>query len=79
MARYNLGCAEAQSGNMERAMKHWKIAASAGDYHSMHGLIQYFKKGLVSGESLDSTLIAYNNSCAEMRSEARDAYMRRFY
>jgi hypothetical protein len=79
VARYNLGCAEAQSGNMERAVKHWKIAASAGDYHSMHGLRQYFKKGLVSGESLDSTLIAYNNSCAEMRSEARDAYMRRFY
>ena len=26
-------------------------------------------------ESIDSTLTAYNNSCAEMRSEARDAYI----
>ena len=30
----------------------------------------------VSRESVDSTLAAYNNSCAEMRSEARDAVIR---
>jgi hypothetical protein len=30
----------------------------------------------VSRESIDSTLAAYNNSCAEMRSEARDSYIR---
>jgi hypothetical protein len=32
-----------------------------------------FEKGAVSRESIDSTLAAYNNSCLEFRSEARDA------
>jgi hypothetical protein len=34
-----------------------------------------FEKGLVSRETIDSALEAYNNSCAEMRSEDRDAYI----
>jgi TPR repeat protein len=78
VARYNIGNREAQSGNMERAEKHWTIAASAGDYNAMHQLITSFKKGHVSRETMDSTLVAYNNSCAEVRSEARDAYLRTF-
>ena len=57
-------------------MKHWNIAASAGCYRAMYHLISCFKKGAVSRESIDSTLTAYNDSCAEMRSEARDACIR---
>ena len=57
-------------------MKHWKIAASAGCFRAMHRLIVFVEKGVVSRESIDSTLNAYNNSCIEMRSEARDAYIR---
>jgi hypothetical protein len=34
------------------------------------------RQGNISKESLDSTLSAYNNSCSEMRSKARDAYIR---
>jgi hypothetical protein len=76
-ARFNLGIMELESGNMERAIKHWTIAASAGEYKAMHNLRGFFiEKGWISGESIDSILIAYNNSCAEMRSEARDAYIR---
>ena len=70
---YNLGCIEAQSRNMERAVKHWLIAASAGNHNAMHNLKLALKDRYVSRESIDSTLTAYNNSCAEMRSEARDA------
>jgi TPR repeat protein len=69
-ARSNLGVMEAQSGNMERAVKHWIIAASSGAYDAMKNLI--FNIGYVSRESIDSTLAAYNSSCAEIRSEARD-------
>jgi TPR repeat protein len=79
VARYSIGLMEAQSENIERAAKHWTIAASAGDHNAMRDLITLFELGHVSKKSIDSTLIAYNNSCAEMRSEARDAYMRRFY
>jgi TPR repeat protein len=78
IARYNLGCMEAQSGNMERAVKHWKIAASAGEYNAMHNLLGAFNQGLTSRATIDATLTAYNNSCVEMRSEARDAAIRVF-
>ena len=78
VARYNLGCMEVKSRNMERAVKHWTIAASAGCFRAMGDLLIALKKGDVSRESIDSTLVAYNASCAEMRSEARDAYLRAF-
>jgi TPR repeat protein len=74
-ARYNLGCNETQSGNMERALKHWTIAASAGHYIAMHNMLVAFNKDSVSRDEIDPILTAYNNSCAEMRSEARDAYI----
>jgi TPR repeat protein len=76
VARCNLGTVEYNSGNMERAIKHWTIAAPAGCYHAMHHLRIAFEKGQLSRESIDSTLTAYNNSCVEMRSEARDAFIR---
>jgi len=37
-ARCNLGTMEAQSRNMDRAIKHWIIAASAGSYLAVHAL-----------------------------------------
>jgi TPR repeat protein len=75
VARYNLGCAEHDSGNVEQALKHWMIAASAGDHNAMFNLIKCFKMGYVSRDAVDSTLTAYNTSCAEMRSKARDTYI----
>jgi TPR repeat protein len=74
-ARCNLGTSEAQSGNMERALKHMTIAASAGHYDAMDNLLIAFKQGLVSRNAMDSTLSAYNNSCIEMRSDARHAFI----
>jgi hypothetical protein len=75
-ARYNLGCMEHHSGNNERAIKHVMIAAAAGCYRAMNRLNTLFEDGAVRRESIDSTLKEYNISCAEMRSEARDAYIR---
>ena len=76
IARYNLGIIEYEYGNMERAVKHLTIGASAGDYQAMHCLKMEFEQGVVSRESIDSTLAAYNTSCAEMRSKDRDGYIR---
>jgi len=73
VARNSLGLIEYNSGNKERAMKYWTIAASAGDLKAMPELRLSFEQGYVNRESINSTLVAYNNSCAEMRSEARDA------
>jgi TPR repeat protein len=75
-ARCTIGNIEGTSGNIERAIKHLKIAASAGDYNAMNLLRILFEKGVIRRESIDSTLTAYNNSCAEMRSEARDEFIR---
>jgi hypothetical protein len=61
---------------MEQALKHWKIAASAGEYTAMNNLTIKFEQGADSRETIDSTLAAYNNSCAEVRSEARDTSIR---
>jgi TPR repeat protein len=74
-ARCNIGTMEAQSGDRERAVKHWMIAASAGNYTAMHNLLVDFEQGLISRDAIDSALTAYNNSCAEMRSAARDKYI----
>jgi hypothetical protein len=71
----NRGGLEAQSGKIEQAVKNWTIAASAECYESMHVLISWFELGYVRRESMDSVLAAYNNSCAQMRSKARDAYI----
>jgi hypothetical protein len=67
---------EGRSRNIEQAVKHWVIAASAGEYDAMHNLTKNFEQGWVSRDTIDSTLTAYNSSCAEMRSEARDAVIR---
>ena len=75
VSRNILGNMEYDSGNVERAIKHWTIGASAGNYMAMHHLRLCFELGAVSRESIDSVLAAYNSSCAEMRSEARDAYI----
>jgi len=73
VARNNLGVMQYNLGNRERAMKHWMIAASAGCFNAMYHLITFFKKGYVSRESINSTLASYNSSCAEIRSDTRDA------
>jgi TPR repeat protein len=75
-ARCNLGYTEAQSGNMGRAVKHWMIVASSGNYQAMYNLLCAFKGGYFSRDEIELTLTAYNNSCAEMRSEARDTVIR---
>ena len=55
-ARFNIGTTEYNLGNVEQAVKHWMIAASAGHYIAMHNLLITFKQGLVSRDSIDSTL-----------------------
>jgi len=75
-ARVALGTMERRSGNMERAVKHWTIAASGGKYDAMHNLLIAFNQGSTSRATIDSSLRAYNKSCIEMRSEARNAVIR---
>ena len=79
-ARNNIGLLELkQFNNTDRAVKHWIISASAGSYNAMNALRSCFENDIgIDRESLDSTLTAYNTSCGEMRSEARDAFIYSF-
>ncbi len=76
VARYNLRNMEFHAGNVPRAVKHLRIAASAGFYCAMHTVRLIFEEGALSRDTFDSTLAAYNNSCAEMKSEARDSIIK---
>ena len=60
-----------RNGKKERALKHWMIAASPGNYFAMDKLRSLFERGFIRGtDTMDSILAAYNNYCAEMRSNA---------
>jgi TPR repeat protein len=78
LARYFLAGREYESGNMERAVRHFTIGASGGCFRAMHSLQTLFEQGAISRDTIDSTLSAYNNACVEMRSEARDKAIRSF-
>ena len=71
-ARYRLGVIEYKFGSMERAIKHFMISASAGWSQAMEAIETLFKEGHVQSDLYELTLQAYNDSCAEMRSKARE-------
>ncbi len=72
-ARHNLGCNEGYSGNLERAMKHWIIAARQGDDRSIKKLIEFFKRGYIRKEVLEDTLRAHHAAVDETKSPQREA------
>jgi len=75
LSRCRLGTMEAKSGNVERAVKHWASGISWVLYFHKK-LYDCFEQGRVHRDAIDLTLTAHNDSCAEMRSEERDTYIR---
>ena len=71
-ARHNLGVSESKAGNHERAVKHFMVAARAGDNESLDKVKQGFRIGHVTKDDYAGTLRAYHESQTEMKSEARD-------
>ena len=71
-ARYNLGVVEGNAGNHQRAMKHFMLAAKSGYNKSLDVVKKGFMYGDVTKDDYESTLRAYHNRQAEMKSEARD-------
>jgi TPR repeat protein len=72
-ARNNLGYYEEKNGNIERAVKHYIIAANLGNELSMKTLWAMFKVGNITKEDLDATLRTHQAALDEMKSEQRDA------
>jgi len=70
-ARYTLGIAEANNGNMDRAMKHLMIAARCGYEDSLKEVGEGYKAGHVTKDEYASTLRAYQSTLHGMKSEQR--------
>ena len=72
-ARHILGCHERDNANIEKAVKHWIIAATQGCNDSIKALTDAFKDGLVSKEVLAVTLRAHHAAVVATKSPQREA------
>ena len=71
-ARHNLATNEEENGNMERAVKHFIIAANLGYENSMKSLWGHYSRGNITKEDLDATLRSHHAAINAMKSAQRD-------
>jgi TPR repeat protein len=71
-ARRNLAVIEVRNGRMERAVKHWIIAANMGDDKSMKALWKCYAKGFVEKDDLNATLRAHHAAVDATKSPQRE-------
>ncbi len=71
-ARNNLGCYEWDNGNMERARKHFIIAANLGCHDSLYNLKRLYAKGHGSKEDYADALRAYQAAVDATKSSDRE-------
>ena len=72
-ARHNLGVNEERAGNIDRAIKHWMIAAGAGKDSSLGAIRKCFMHGLATKDDYEKGLRAHKEAKDEMKSDHRDA------
>ncbi|KAL7531105.1 hypothetical protein ACHAWF_009801 [Thalassiosira exigua] len=71
-ARNNLGVSEGQAGNIELALRHWKISALMGQDESLRSVLKCFKAGLVSKAEYEDILQRSQQAKEEEWSEQRE-------
>ena len=71
VARHKLGVQEARLGNMDRAMKHFMIAARSGYDDALKEIGEGYKAGHLTKDEYASTLRAHQSIRNEMKSEER--------
>jgi tetratricopeptide (TPR) repeat protein len=72
-ARYNLGNHEGRNGRIERAIKHWIIAANLGDDYSIEELKRQYTQGTISKENFAAALRAHQAAVDATKSPQREA------
>jgi hypothetical protein len=70
-ARFYLGIHELKNGRLERARKHWIIAANLGHDQSLKGLKDLYAEGYASKEEYANALRAYQAAVDATKSEER--------
>jgi len=71
-ARNNLGVLEGEGGNHHRAMKHFAMAAKAGDKYALENIKIGFTHRFVTKDEYEKALHAHHKRQKEMKSDARD-------
>ena len=71
-ARHNLGIDEEDSGNIDRAIKHYMIAAGSGCPESLKKIQQFYLKGLATKDDYMKALQLYQVYLGEIKSAQRD-------
>ena len=71
-ARSNLGINERLAGNMDRALKHYMIAAKSGHSKSMEVIKEFYTFGYATKEEYMKALQSYQRYLGEIKSHQRD-------
>ncbi len=71
-ARHNLGCVEKDNGRVDRAAKHWIIAAKLGYDESLKGVKTLYKAGYVSKEDFAAALRGHQATIYATKSPQRE-------
>ena len=71
-AMHNLGVFEMRSGNIDRAVKHYMIAAGCGDNDSLEKIKQMFMNGHVMKDDYAKALQVHQANLVEIKSSQRD-------
>jgi len=71
-ARYNLGNMEVETGNMDRALKHFMIGAESGYNDSLKGIQELYTDGYATKEDYTEALQLYQTYLGEIKSVQRD-------
>ena len=72
MARHNLGCFEQNTDNVDRALKHYIIAARSGRVKSLEAVKDLYSKGHATKEDYSKALESYQTYMGEIKSDQRD-------
>ena len=73
IARHNLGYLEWKNGRIERAAKHWIIAAKLGYDDSLNALKECYKDGIISKEDFAAALRGHQAAVDATKSPQREA------
>ena len=72
LSRHNLGILEENSGNMDRAFKHYVISAGLGYNKSLEEIKELYNNGYATKDDYETALRARQAYVAEVRSSQRD-------
>jgi hypothetical protein len=73
LARHNLGYLELKNGRLERAAKHWIIAANLGHDNALNALKSCYKDGIISKEDFAAALRGHQAAVDATKSPQREA------